>query len=39
MKRFNKFLALFLAVVMAVGMLPAGVSAAENSNVIFEPNQ
>ena len=36
MKRFNKFLALFLAVVMAVGMLPAGVSAAENSNVILD---
>ena len=37
MKRFNKFLALFLVVVMTVGMLPAGVSAAEaNSKVIFE---
>lgn len=30
MKRFNKFLALLLAVVMTVGMLPAAVSAASN---------
>ena len=38
MKRFNKFLALFLVVVMAVGLLPAGVTAAANSNVIYEQN-
>jgi len=36
MKRFNKFLALFLVVVMTVGMLPAAVSAAGNSNVILD---
>ena len=38
MKRFNKFLALFLAVVMAVGLLPAAVSAAADPNVIYEQN-
>lgn len=38
MKRFNKFLALFLAVVMTVGLLPAAVSAATDPNVIYEEN-
>ena len=36
MKRFNKFLALFLAVVMTVGLLPAAVSAATDPNVIWK---
>ena len=37
MKRFNKFLALFLVVVMAMGLLPATATAAEaNSKVVFE---
>lgn len=36
MKRFNKFLALFLAVVMTVGLLPAISAVAANPNVLFE---
>lgn len=36
MKRFNKFLALLLALVLTVGLLPAAVSAAEYSRVILD---